>query len=78
MGDVTAGGQTVDQRTKVLLIRHRELEVQHLEYQIGISRLKAQELEVEILRQGEQAEANKAKIDKLREEIAKMKGEQDG
>ena len=75
MGDVTEGGLTVDQRTKTLLIRRRELEIKNLEYQSDIARLRADELEVDVIRQHEQIEANMAKIAALRMEIARMKGD---
>lgn len=75
MGDVTEGGLTVDQRTKALLIRRRELEIQNLGYQSNIARLRADELGVEIIRQHEQAKANDDKARVIRKEIASMKGE---
>lgn len=75
MGDVTEGGQTVDQRTKVLLIRRRELEMKNLAYQAEIARLRADELEIEIIRQHEQAKTNEEKILVIGEEVARMKGE---
>jgi hypothetical protein len=75
MGDITEGGLTVDERTKKLLIRRRELEIKNLEYQSDIARLRADELEVEIVRQHEQAKANEGKIRSIRKEIAAMRGD---
>jgi hypothetical protein len=75
MGDVTEGGQTVDQRTKALLVRRRELEMKNLAYQADIARLRADELEIEIIRQHEQAKTNEEKILVIGEEVARMKGE---
>jgi hypothetical protein len=75
MGDVTEGGLTVDQRTKALTIRRRELEIQNLLYQTEIARLRADELAVEIIRQHEQAKANEEKILVIKKEVAGMKGE---
>jgi hypothetical protein len=75
MGDVTEGGATVDQRTKALLIRRRELEMKNLAYQAEIARLRADELEVEIIRKHEQAKSNEEKILVIGEEVARMKGE---
>jgi hypothetical protein len=75
MGDVTEGGLTVDQRTKALTIRRRELEIQNLLYQTEIARFRADELAVEIIRQHEQAKANEEKILVIKKEVAGMKGE---
>ncbi len=78
MGDVTQGGLTVDQRTKKLMIRRKELEIENLGYQSKVALLRADELGVEIIRQQEQAESNGQRIISIREEIDKMRGVDNG
>jgi len=74
MGDASEGGKISDHRTKALHIRRKELEIKNLEYQSAIALLRADEMEVEILRQREQVEVNAERIALIGKDIATMKG----